>query len=111
MPCAVHTVRCVCVCTGLYGKNGVKPVQMPRVDSPLLEKLQDIPSLLWLAPSLDIGPQQGLELICLLGALLSLGAVLLSGLRDSLVYLCLWVLYLSLYTVSFSTRLSSFTVH
>ncbi|XP_060759367.1 lipase maturation factor 2b [Neoarius graeffei] len=84
---------------GLYGEDGVKPVRVPRVGTPLLEKLQDIPSLLWLAPSLDIGPQQGLELICLLGALLSLGAVLLSGLRDSLVYLCLWALYLSLYTV------------
>ncbi|XP_060745093.1 lipase maturation factor 2b [Tachysurus vachellii] len=84
---------------GLYGKDGVRPVHMPRDKSPLLEKLQDIPSLLWLTPSLGIGPQQGLELICLLGALLSLGAMLLSGLRDSLVYLCLWVLYLSVYTV------------
>ncbi|XP_026779548.3 lipase maturation factor 2b [Pangasianodon hypophthalmus] len=84
---------------GLYGEDGVKPVHLPRVETPLLEKLQDVPSLLWLAPSLGIGPQQGLELICLLGALLSLGAVLLSGLRDSLVYLCLWALYLSLYTV------------
>ncbi|KAI5093954.1 lipase maturation factor 2, partial [Silurus meridionalis] len=84
---------------GLYGENGVKPVHLPRADTPLLEKLQETPSLLWLAPSLGIGPQQGLELICLLGGLLSLGAVLLSGLRDSLVYLCLWVLYLSLYTV------------
>ncbi|KAG7320478.1 hypothetical protein KOW79_016331 [Hemibagrus wyckioides] len=84
---------------GLYGKDGVKPVHMPRVQSSLLEKLQDTPSLLWLTPSLGIGPQQGLELICLVGALLSLGAVLLSALRDRLVYLCLWVLYLSLYTV------------
>lgn len=92
----------VCVCTGLYGTDGVQPVRIPRVATPLLEKLQDVPSLLWLAPSLGIGPQRGLELICLLGALLSLGAVLLSGLRDSLVYLCLWVLYLSLYTVSIS---------
>lgn len=84
---------------GLYGEDGIKPVRIPRVQTPLLEKLKDIPSLLWLAPSLSIGPQQGLELICLLGALLSLGAVLLSGLRDCLVYFCLWALYLSLYTV------------
>ncbi|KAF4079810.1 hypothetical protein AMELA_G00182560 [Ameiurus melas] len=84
---------------GLYGEDGVKPVRIPQVKTPLLEKLQDVPSLLWLAPALNIGPQQGLELICLLGALLSLGAVLLSGLRDSLVYFCLWALYLSLYTV------------
>ncbi|KAM9467486.1 lipase maturation factor 2b [Clarias gariepinus] len=84
---------------GLYGEDGVMPVRMPKVKTPLLEKFQDIPSLLWLAPYLGIGCQHGLELICLLGALLSLGAVLLSALRDSLIYLCLWVLYLSLYTV------------
>ncbi|KAG9280225.1 lipase maturation factor 2 [Astyanax mexicanus] len=86
---------------GLYGDEGVVPVRlsMPRVQSPLLEQLQAAPSLLWLGPTLGLGPQQCLEIICLLGVLLSLGAVLIGALRDSVVYLCLWALYLSLYTV------------
>ncbi|XP_039523637.1 lipase maturation factor 2b [Pimephales promelas] len=86
---------------GLYGDEGIVPVrlQMPKVQRPLLEQLEASPSLLWLGPSLGLGPQQALELICLLGVVLSLGAVLLGPLRDSLIYLCLWALYLSLYNV------------
>ncbi|XP_030627775.1 lipase maturation factor 2b [Chanos chanos] len=87
---------------GLFGDNGVVPVRsiMPRMEKPLLEQLQEMPTLLWLAPYLGLELQQGLELICLVGALLSLSAVLLKTLRNSLVYLCLWALYLSLYQVS-----------
>ncbi|XP_076861371.1 lipase maturation factor 2b [Brachyhypopomus gauderio] len=86
---------------GLFGDEGISPVRplVAGVQGPLLEQLQDTPSLLWLAPSLGLTPQQGLEIICLLGVLLSFGAVLLGVFRDSLVYLCLWALYLSLYTV------------
>uniref|UniRef100_A0A4W4E956 Lipase maturation factor n=1 Tax=Electrophorus electricus TaxID=8005 RepID=A0A4W4E956_ELEEL len=85
---------------GLYGDEGILPARLlvAGEQKPLLQQLQESPSLLWLVPSLGLGPQQGLELICLLGALLSLGAVLLGALRDSLAYLCLWILYLSLYT-------------
>ncbi|KAK1790365.1 hypothetical protein P4O66_014265 [Electrophorus voltai] len=92
---------------GLYGDEGILPARLlvAGEQKPLLQQLQESPSLLWLAPSLGLGPQQGLELICLLGALLSLGAVLLGALRDSLAYLCLWILYLSLYTVSLSLSL------
>jgi len=39
------------------------------------------------------------ELLCLLGAALSLAATLLEPLRDGLVFFCLWLLYLSLYQV------------
>lgn len=41
-----------------------------------------------------------MELLCLAGAALSLVATLLESFRDSLVFFCLWVLYLSLYQVS-----------
>ncbi|XP_026065809.1 lipase maturation factor 2-like [Carassius auratus] len=82
---------------GLYGDEGIVPVrlQMPKVQRPLLEQ----ESLLCLGPSLGLAPQQTLELICLLGVALGLGAVLLEPLRDSLIYLCLQALYLSLYNV------------
>ncbi|KAI7791978.1 lipase maturation factor 2b [Triplophysa rosa] len=86
---------------GLYGDDGMIPVRrlMPKVQRPLLEQFRASPSLLWLGPSLGLEPQHALELICVLGVVLSLGAVLLGLLRDSLVYLCLWALYLSIYNV------------
>ncbi|XP_050964395.1 lipase maturation factor 2b [Labeo rohita] len=86
---------------GLYGDDGILPVrlQMPKVQRPLLEQLQASPSILWLGPSLGLAPQHVLELICLVGVALALGAVLLWPQRDSLIYLCLWALYLSLYNV------------
>uniref|UniRef100_A0A672RKE1 Lipase maturation factor n=1 Tax=Sinocyclocheilus grahami TaxID=75366 RepID=A0A672RKE1_SINGR len=82
---------------GLYGDEGILPVrlQMPKEQRPLLEQ----ESLLYLGPSLGLAPQQTLELMCLLGVALGLGAVLLEPLRDSLIYLCLQALYLSLYNV------------
>ncbi|XP_051976735.1 lipase maturation factor 2-like [Xyrauchen texanus] len=84
---------------GLYGDEGIVPVRllMPRVQRPLLEQLQVSPSLLWLGPSLGLEPQHVLELICLLGVVLGMCAVLLGPLRDSLTFFCLWALYLSLY--------------
>ncbi|KAM4614662.1 lipase maturation factor 2b [Polymixia lowei] len=89
---------------GLYGNEGVLPVRLvePGVsrDSPVLEQLQTSPSLLWLGlrPELGLGldAQQLMELLSLLGALLALGAAILTPLRDSLVFLALWALYLSL---------------
>ncbi|XP_046872249.1 lipase maturation factor 2-like [Hypomesus transpacificus] len=85
---------------GLYGNEGVLPVRLvePVVsgDRPLLEQLQASPSLLWLGPHLGLGRPDTMELLCLVGALLSLGAALLEPLRDSLVFLVLWGLYLSL---------------
>ncbi|TRY92078.1 hypothetical protein DNTS_005867 [Danionella cerebrum] len=71
---------------------------MPNPQRPLLEQIQSSPSLLWLAPSLHLEPQQLLEVISLLGVALSLAAVLLARFRDSLLFFCLWALYLSLYT-------------
>uniref|UniRef100_A0A672NRF3 Lipase maturation factor n=1 Tax=Sinocyclocheilus grahami TaxID=75366 RepID=A0A672NRF3_SINGR len=83
--------------TGLYGDEGILPVrlQMPKVQRPLLEQ----ESLLGLGPSLGLAPQQVLELTCLVGVALALCAVLLEPLRDSLIYFCLRVLYLSVYNV------------
>ncbi|KAJ8249826.1 hypothetical protein COCON_G00230420 [Conger conger] len=87
---------------GLYGNEGILPVrwQMHYDDeTPLLEQLQGAPTLLWLAPWLGLDTQQAMELLCLLGVLLAFGAMVLEALRGSLVFLCLWALYLSLYQV------------
>lgn len=82
----------------MYGDEGILPVrlQIPKVQRPLLEQ----ESLLGLGPSLGLAPQQVLELTCLVGVVLALCAVLLEPLRDSLIFFCLRVLYLSLYNVS-----------
>lgn len=87
---------------GLYGNEGVRPVRLverdvPR-DKPVLEQLQASPSLLWpgLHLGLELDAPQVMELLCLLGVVLALGAALLEPLRDSLVFFGLWALYLSL---------------
>ncbi|KAM4747835.1 lipase maturation factor 2 isoform 2-T2 [Rhinophrynus dorsalis] len=86
---------------GLYGREGILPAwKMLRFTGKgLWEQLKDSPTLLWLGPRLGLDTEQGMELICVLGTLLSLGALLFTCLRDSLIFLLLWVLYLSLYQV------------
>ncbi|KAJ8269248.1 hypothetical protein COCON_G00118550 [Conger conger] len=86
---------------GLYGNDGILPARwlMRYTGKGLLEQLQDSPTLLWLGPRFGLDTQQGMELICLLGALLSLGAMVLEALRNSIVFFCLWALYLSLFQV------------
>lgn len=69
----------------------------------LLDQLKDAPTLLWLCPSLGLDTEQGIELICLLGIVLSFTVILAEPLRDSLVFACLWFLYLSVYQVSVCT--------
>ncbi|XP_078534006.1 lipase maturation factor 2 [Lissotriton helveticus] len=86
---------------GLYGREGILPARkmLKYTGKTIMEEMKDTPTLLLLGPSLGLDTEQGMELICLLGVLLSMGAMLLEPLRDSLVFLLLWVLYLSLYQV------------
>uniref|UniRef100_A0A6Q2Y343 Lipase maturation factor n=1 Tax=Esox lucius TaxID=8010 RepID=A0A6Q2Y343_ESOLU len=83
---------------GLYGNDGLLPArwQLRYSGKAFLEQLLSTPTLLWLGPHLGLDTQTAMELLCLLGAALSLAATLLESLRDSLVFLFLWVLYLSL---------------
>ncbi|CAL8323309.1 unnamed protein product [Lota lota] len=85
---------------GLYGNDGVSPVRLAEpaglMDRPLLEQLLTSPSLVWLDVWLGLDAPQVLELLCLLGALLALGAATLGPLRGSMVFLALWALYFSL---------------
>ncbi|KAG5846076.1 hypothetical protein ANANG_G00145890 [Anguilla anguilla] len=86
---------------GLYGNDGILPArwQLRYTGKSLLEQLRDSPTLLWLGPRFGLDTQQGMELICILGSLLGLGAMVLEPLRNSIVFFCLWVLYLSLFQV------------
>ncbi|XP_013858937.1 lipase maturation factor 2a isoform X2 [Austrofundulus limnaeus] len=86
---------------GLYGNDGLLPArwQLRYTGKPLLDQMLSSPTLLWLGPRLGLDTQTTMELLCLVGALLSLAAVLMEAFRDSLVFFCLWALYLSLYQV------------
>ncbi|XP_075998220.1 lipase maturation factor 2a [Genypterus blacodes] len=86
---------------GLYGNEGLLPArwQLRYSDKPLMEQLLSSPTLLWLGPLVGLDTHTAMELLCLAGAALSLAAMLVEGLRDSLVFFCLWLLYLSLYQV------------
>ncbi|XP_010341667.2 lipase maturation factor 2 isoform X2 [Saimiri boliviensis] len=82
---------------GLYGPEGILPAR--RMLRPQgkgrWQQLWETPTLLWEAPRLGLDTAQGLELLSLLGALLALGALLLSPLRHPAVFLLLWAAYLS----------------
>ncbi|KAG5273968.1 hypothetical protein AALO_G00157730 [Alosa alosa] len=86
---------------GLYGNEGVLPSRwmLRYTGKGFWEQLRDSPTLLWLGPKLGLDTQQGMELIALLGTLLSLLSTLTHRLQDCRLYLCLWILYLSLYQV------------
>uniref|UniRef100_A0A8C8S9E1 Lipase maturation factor n=1 Tax=Pelusios castaneus TaxID=367368 RepID=A0A8C8S9E1_9SAUR len=86
---------------GLYGKDGILPARrMLRLTGKgIWEQLRDSPTLLWFGPRLGLDTELAMELLCLLGVLTSFGALVLEPLRDSLVFLLLWVLYRSLYQV------------
>uniref|UniRef100_A0A3P9I5G7 Lipase maturation factor n=1 Tax=Oryzias latipes TaxID=8090 RepID=A0A3P9I5G7_ORYLA len=86
---------------GLYGNEGLLPArwQLRYSGKPLLEQLLSSPTLLWLGPRLGLDTHTAMELLCLAGAALSLAATLFEALRHSLVFFCLWALYLSLYQV------------
>uniref|UniRef100_A0A8C2WKR6 Lipase maturation factor n=1 Tax=Cyclopterus lumpus TaxID=8103 RepID=A0A8C2WKR6_CYCLU len=83
---------------GLYGNDGLLPArwQLRYSGKSLWELLLSSPSLLWLGPQLGLDTHTAMELLCLVGAALSLAAMLVEALRDSVVFFCLWALYLSM---------------
>lgn len=86
---------------GLYGNEGLLPARsrLRYSGKPVLEQIMASPSLLWLGPQLGLDTQSCMELLCLLGAALSLAATLHQAFRDSVVFFCLWALYMSMYQV------------
>ncbi|KAF3854755.1 hypothetical protein F7725_022810 [Dissostichus mawsoni] len=84
---------------GLYGNEGLLPArwQLKYSGKSLWEQLLSSPSLLWFGPQLGVDTHTAMELLCLLGAALSFAATLVESLRDSVVFFCLWALYLSMY--------------
>lgn len=69
------------------------------------ENFWNKPTLLWFTPRLGLDTETGMELLCLVGMLLSLLAMSLKSFRDSITFLILWFLYFSLYQVKESLSL------
>ncbi|XP_020483275.2 lipase maturation factor 2a [Labrus bergylta] len=86
---------------GLYGNDGLMPArrQLRHSGKPLGEQLLSSPTLLWFGPTLGLDTHTAMELLCILGAALSLAAILFEALRDSVVFFFLWAMYLSMYQV------------
>lgn len=86
---------------GLYGNDGLLPARWKLRFSgkPLWDQLLSSPTLLWFGPQLGLDTHTSMELLCLVGAALSLAATLVEAFRDSVVFFCLWALYLSMYQV------------
>ena len=69
------------------------------VSSSMEENFWNKPTLLWFTPKLGLDTETGMELLCLVGMLLSLLAMSLKSFRGSVVFSILWFLYFSLYQV------------
>ncbi|XP_065835923.1 lipase maturation factor 2-like [Oscarella lobularis] len=86
---------------GLYGTDGLLPVfRLMPFDSRFSawDRFLQKPSLLFLIRGyMGMSAESGLDLLCLLGAALAFGTLLFETMRSSLVYLCLWWFYYSIY--------------
>lgn len=58
------------------------------------------PTLLKLTPKLGIDVELGMDLLCLIGIVISFIAMVFQGARDMVTFTILWMLYLSLYQVT-----------
>ncbi|XP_021367200.1 lipase maturation factor 2-like [Mizuhopecten yessoensis] len=86
---------------GLYGENGILPAKLvlhEKIDS-IEELLDGAPTLMKLTPRLGLDAQGGMDLLCLIGMLVSFLSLVFGGARDTVAYTLLWMLYLSLYQV------------
>ena len=70
------------------------------------ELLEGRPTLLKLTPNLGLDVQTGMDLLCFVGMVMSFMCVVFKSVRDSVSFILLWMLYLSLYQVMYSSYLS-----
>lgn len=88
---------------GLYGDNGILPVKLvidPGSSNKTLEEnFASRPTLVWLAPVIGLDVQHTVELVALMGVLISFLALLSRYLRNAVIFGTLWILYMSLYQV------------
>ncbi|XP_060608284.1 lipase maturation factor 2-like [Ruditapes philippinarum] len=86
---------------GLYGENGILPAKSvigKEADS-WDDLLDSQPTLLKLTPKLGLSVQQGMDLLCMAGMVVSFLCVVCKTMRDTVSFILLWMLYFSLYQV------------
>ncbi|CAI9730487.1 Hypothetical predicted protein [Octopus vulgaris] len=86
---------------GLLGDNGILParvVKLKEVNS-VVDFFQGEFTLLRLMPFIGLTRETGMDLLCLLGILLSFLCMVMKSFRNSVEYSFLWLLYISLYSV------------
>jgi hypothetical protein len=90
---------------GLYGDEGILPVrafaQIDKrgLDLALNQALKQLPSLVWLGPSIGLSFTSTLEIIALIGIIVSFIQLIFGSFRDFSMYSLLLVLYFSIYQV------------
>ncbi len=86
---------------GLYGDGGILPARaVLKPDGRPVEKcFQKRPSLMWFTLELGLKAQEGMDLICIMGCMLSLICLISRRMRDSVMFALLWFLYMSVYEV------------
>jgi hypothetical protein len=91
---------------GLYGPNGLLPVYnaLPSLKenqsfTDHVKSFYSFPSVLVYSDILGMSPEYLMALSCIVGAGLSLSAIVFQTMRCSFIYLLLWLLYLSIHQV------------
>ncbi|XP_055935289.1 lipase maturation factor 2-like [Argiope bruennichi] len=88
---------------GLYGDNGILParaiISIEEGADVVKKKAEQMPTLLWLAPALGIDVPLMMDLIALLGIVVSFGSMVWGRMRDMANFTLLWILYFSLFQI------------
>lgn len=87
---------------GLYGDNGILPARSQvdlKARATLFNKLKQKPTLLWFAPYLGLNVEYMLDVLALLGVVLSFVGFVTQTFCIAPVFAGLWSLYFSLYQI------------
>lgn len=90
-----------CQIPGLYGPSGLTPVDVTSEPSKegWLQRWLSFPSLVGFSRDVGLSPHHMMELCCVMGVLLAALMMIFHAMRCSLMFLLLWLLYLSVYKV------------
>lgn len=87
---------------GLYGDNGVLPARTQvdlKARATLFNKLKQKPTFLWFAPYLGLNVEYMLDVLSLLGTILSFAGFISQRFCIAPIFAGLWALYYSLYQI------------
>ncbi|KAL0280572.1 UNVERIFIED_CONTAM: hypothetical protein PYX00_001831 [Menopon gallinae] len=87
---------------GLFGNNGILPARNFLMDSSgktLMENIHNKPTLLWFAPILRLNTEYMMDVLALIGVILSFSGFISQKFCSLPIFAALWSLYYSLYQV------------